>query len=416
MVVGPAEVEAELAAILEPWLRPVINATGIVLHTNLGRAPLAEAAVSRLVEVARGYGNLELRLATGERGGRHDPVDQHVRALTGAERAFAVNNGAAAALLMLASAAAGREVIVSRGELVEIGGGFRIPEVLEQSGCRLVEVGTTNRTRITDYQRAITPNTGALLKVHPSNFAIVGFTGDVSLRQLGQLAREKGVPLLFDQGSGELAGVREAIAAGAYTVTFSGDKLLGGPQAGILAGKSEAIGRALSHPLARALRLDKLGTAALEATLALRRAGRAGELPVERMLSESAETVRERAEAMARGVGDACRRSVVSSEAAAGGGSRPGETVESFALRIETDAPDEFAAFLRRGRPAVLGRVEKGAVLLDARTVSDDEIDALISAICRAAERQAACRLQASVRDGMQGDGALERAGEGGSG
>jgi L-seryl-tRNA(Ser) seleniumtransferase len=388
--VGPAEVAAALDATLRPRLRRVINATGVVLHTNLGRAPLSPLALEWMAEAARGATNLELRLEDGRRGGRDDGIADHLHALVGAERAFAVNNGAAAALLALTAVASGREVLVSRGELVEIGGGFRVPEVLAQGGCRLVEVGTTNRTRAADYARAIGPATGALLKVHRSNFAMTGFVEEASLAELAPLARAAGVPLLYDQGTGALAAVRDALAKGSDLLTFSGDKLLGGPQAGLVAGKAELVERVRRHPLARALRTDKLVLAALEATLALHRAGRTSELPALRMLAEPAESVRARAEALATQLGAlGLEPVVVASAAETGGGARPGEVLPSFAVRLSPPDPQRLARALRRGRPAVLGRLHAGGLLLDARTLAPDEVELVAAAVAAATQASA---------------------------
>src|SRR5919109_3036653 len=270
-----ARVRAELDALRSPHLRRVLNATGIVVHTNLGRAPLAEAALGRVLEVGRGYSNLEYSLDEGRRGSRHDHVGSLLRRLTGAEAALVVNNNAAAVLLALAALAEGREVVVSRGELIEIGDGFRIPDVLARSGARLREVGTTNRTRLADYERVIGERTAVILRVHQSNFRIVGFTEQTGLRELARLAERRAVVLVDDLGSGVLGElgdeptVRDSLEAGAHLVTFSGDKLLGGPQAGIVVGRGDLVERLRRHPLQRALRADKLTLAALEATLAL---------------------------------------------------------------------------------------------------------------------------------------------------
>jgi len=381
-----AAVKAELARRDRPRLHRVINATGVILHTNLGRAPLAAAAQDAVGAVA-GYCNLELRLDTGTRGGRNDGVDEHLRALTGAERAFAVNNGAAAALLSLAAVASGREVVVSRGELVEIGGGFRVPDVLAQSGCRLVEVGTTNRTRWDDYERALSPQTGAILKVHQSNFRISGFTEEVEIPELALLAQAARVPLIYDQGTGDLAVLRAAITAGTDLITSSGDKLLGGPQAGLLLGRREAVDRARQHPLARALRIDKLALAGLEATLALWRSDRRGEIPTVAMLAEPPASVRARAEELGGLLGPSIPWSVVTAVGAAGGGTRPDEPVPSWALTVSIDRAHVLAGLLRRGEPAVLARVADGALVLDLRTVARRDLSELGQAFRRAWEQ-----------------------------
>ncbi len=364
-----------------PSLRRVLNATGVVLHTNLGRAPLAEAAVERIAGTARGWSNLELDLETGRRGSRQAHLEPLLRELTGARAALCVNNGAAAVLLALAALAAGREVVVSRGELVEIGDGFRIPDVLEQSGARLREVGTTNRTRLADYERAIGPETAALLRVHQSNYRIVGFTERVELPALADLARTRDLALIEDLGSGALldAGpladeptARQAVAGGADLVTFSGDKLLGGPQAGILLGSAEAVAACRRHPLARALRLDKLSVAALEATLALYREPERAlrEIPALRAACEPAEDVRARAERLARRLGGR----VVETVGRVGGGALPLTELPSFGVALDGPA-DERAAALRGGEPPVLARVLDGACVLDCRTLRDDELE-----------------------------------------
>jgi L-seryl-tRNA(Ser) seleniumtransferase len=371
------ELRRRVRAALEPSLRPVINATGVVLHTNLGRAPLAASALAGVQAVAAGYSNLELDLVTGSRGSRQDHVAALICELTGAEAALAVNNGAAALVLALAALAGGREIVVSRGQLVEIGDGFRIPEIVQSAGSRLREVGTTNRTGAADYRRAFGADTGAVLCVHPSNYRVLGFTGEVGARDLAEIAHEASLPLIYDIGSGALieegalAGeplARDALRDGCDLVCFSGDKLLGGPQAGILAGSADAIAACRRHPLARALRIDKLSLAALEATLRLYRdpeRARA-ELPVLRAVLEPAETVRARATALAERIGG----SVVETVARVGGGALPLAELPSFGVRLEGDA-DELAARLRAGDPAVLARVADGALVLDCRTLGD---------------------------------------------
>jgi L-seryl-tRNA(Ser) seleniumtransferase len=371
------ELRRRVRAALASSLRPVLNATGVVLHTNLGRAPLAEAALVHVQAVAAGYSNLELDLATGERGSRQDHVAALVCELTGAEAALCVNNGAAGLVLALAALAGGCEVVVSRGQLVEIGDGFRIPEIVQSAGARLREIGTTNRTSAADYRRAIADETGALLCVHPSNFRVVGFTGEVAVRELAGIAHDASLPLVYDIGSGvllalpELAGeplARDALRDGCDLVCFSGDKLLGGPQAGILAGTAEAIAACRRHPLARALRIDKLSLAALEATLRVYRdpeRARA-ELPALRAVLEPAEDVRRRAEGLAARIGG----TVVETVARVGGGALPLAELPSFGVRLEGDA-ELLAARLRDGDPAVLARVSDGALVLDCRTLGD---------------------------------------------
>jgi L-seryl-tRNA(Ser) seleniumtransferase len=371
----------ELEARVRPSLRRVLNATGVVVHTNLGRAPLAQAALERVREAGAGYSNLEYDLEAGSRGSRQDHVATLLRELTGAGAALVVNNNAAAVLLALATLAEGREVIVSRGELIEIGDGFRIPDVLARSGATLVEVGTTNRTRLADYERAVTERTAALLRVHQSNFRMVGFTERARARDLARLADRHGLALVDDLGSGALVETgdeptaRASIEAGAHVVTFSGDKLLGGPQAGILAGRADLIERMRRHPLQRALRADKLTLAALEGTLALYRAG-SRDIPVLRMLDESAEAVRARAERLARLTGGTVEETVARS----GGGALPVTEIESFACAL----PLELAERLRRGEPAVLGIVRDDRLLLDCRTLTEAEVDEAAEAVAAA--------------------------------
>jgi L-seryl-tRNA(Ser) seleniumtransferase len=369
---------SELEARLRPSLRRVLNATGVVVHTNLGRAPLAEAALERVHEVGAGYSNLEYDVEAGSRGSRQDHVAALLRDLTGAEAALVVNNNAAAVLLALAALAEGREVIVSRGELIEIGDGFRIPDVLAHSGAILVEVGTTNRTRLADYERAVGDRTAALLRVHQSNFRLVGFTEQPRPRDLARLADRHGLALVEDLGSGALVETGDeptagaSVAAGAHVVTFSGDKLLGGPQAGIAVGRADLIERMRRHPLQRALRPDKVTLAALEATLSLHRFG-AEHIPVLRMLAEPVEAVRTRAERLAELTGG----TVEETTARPGGGSLPVTEIGSYACAL----PLELAESLRRGEPAVIGIVRDGRLLLDCRTLADAEIDEAAAAV-----------------------------------
>ncbi len=372
---------AELVAARRPALRRVLNATGVVLHTNLGRAPLPEAALERVREVGRGYSNLEYDLTSGARGSRQDHLAGLLRRLTGAEAALVVNNNAAAVLLALAALAEGREVVVSRGELIEIGDGFRIPDVLARSGARLVEVGTTNRTRASDYESAVGPDTALLLRVHQSNFRVVGFTELPSVEELAGVARRHGLPLVDDLGSGvlvELPGepsVRESLQAGADLVCFSGDKLLGGPQAGIVVGSAELVERLRRHPLQRAVRADKLTLAALEGTLGLYldpdRAQR--ELPVLRAIAESPEVVRARAVHLAELVDGTVEETV----GRVGGGALPLAELPSFACAVE----EELAESLRAGEPPVVGVVRDGRLLLDCRTLTDEEADEVAAAV-----------------------------------
>ena len=388
---------ADLRSAARPALRRVINATGVVLHTNLGRAPLPAAALDAVAEVGRGYSNLEYDLEAGARGRRTAGVEPLLCELTGASAAFAVNNAAAAVLLALAGhAGGGAEVVVSRGELVEIGGGFRIPEVIAQGGARLVEVGTTNRTRLADYAAAVTERTRVLLKVHPSNYRVTGFTEEAPLAELSELARARGLVLMHDLGSGALTAasgrpheptVRASLEAGCDLVAFSGDKLMGGPQAGLLVGTEAAVAALRRHPLARAVRCDKLTLAALEAVLRLHRdpARAAREIPVLRMLAQTPAALQARAERLAAALPSGLEATVEVSEAYAGGGSLPGEAMESRAVVLSaSDGPDALAGRLRGGDPAVVARVAHGRVWLDVLTVADGEVEALAAAVARA--------------------------------
>ena len=383
-------VESELAAARGARLRRAINATGVIIHTNLGRAPLAREALERVSAVAGGYSNLEYDLGEGGRGSRQDHAAPILRRLTGAEAALIVNNNAAAVLLALAALAEGREVLVSRGELIEIGDGFRIPDVLARSGARLREVGTTNRTRAGDYDRAIGPETALVLRVHQSNFRVVGFTEQPRLADLVRVARAHGLPLVDDLGSGALFAssslllgdeptARESLEAGADLVCFSGDKLLGGPQAGIIVGRAELVEQLRRHPLQRALRADKLTLAALEATLALYLDPElaAREVPVLRMLAEPLDTVRARAQRLASLVGGDVEPTV----GRVGGGALPLTELPSFACAVE----EELAPRLRKAEPPVIGVVRDGRFLLDCRTIAEDEVDEVANAVtaCR---------------------------------
>ncbi len=382
-----AAARTELARLSMPSLRRVLNATGVIVHTNLGRAPLAPSVLARVEEVGGSYSNLELELESGARGSRQAHVSDALRRLTGAEAALVVNNNAAAVLLAVSALAEGREVVVSRGELVEIGDGFRIPDVLARSGARMVEVGTTNRTRAADYERALGPDTAVLLRVHQSNYRIVGFTEAVPTRELSRIATRAGLVLVDDLGSGSLLDVGDeptaaaSIREGADLVCFSGDKLLGGPQAGIVAGRADLVERLRRHPLQRALRADKLTLAALEGTLALladpERAR--AEIPVLRMLDEPVEAVRERAERLAGLVGGEVEETV----ARVGGGALPLAELESAACAIE----EGIASLLRLGSPPVVGIVRDGRLLLDARTLTVDEVDEVARAVLLARRR-----------------------------
>jgi L-seryl-tRNA(Ser) seleniumtransferase len=383
--VGDADLISRARGRLRPPLRRVLNATGVVVHTNLGRAPLGASARAAVEAAAEGYSNLEFDLATGERGSRHAHVEAVLREVTGAEAALAVNNCAAAVLLAAAALAGpGRDIVVSRGQLIEIGGGFRIPEVVAQAGARLVEVGTTNRTRLGDYAGALGDATGAILRAHPSNFRTLGFTEEVEIEALCGL----GAPVIDDVGSGVLADDMELLAeepavcrsvrAGAAVVCFSGDKLLGGPQAGLMVGTRDAVHACRRHPLARAVRIDKLSLAALAATLAVYRDPQRAraELPVLAMLAAAPDVL----EARARRLADACGGEVVASTAKVGGGALPLLELPGPAVAIDV----KLASALRAGEPPVVGRIADGRLLLDARTLTDDEAD-LAAAAVRAA-------------------------------
>ena len=391
----------------QPRLRPVINASGVIVHTNLGRAPLPEAARAAVASVASGYSNLEFDLAAGERGSRQAHVEALVCELTGAEAAVVVNNCAGAVLLAAAALAGGRELVVSRGQLVEIGGSFRVPDVVAQSGASLVEVGTTNRTRLSDYSRALGERTGAVMRAHQSNFRTVGFVEEPSIEELCSL----GVPVIDDVGSGALASgvpeladepaVRRSVAAGAAVVCFSGDKLLGGPQAGLMAGRREAVDACRSHPLARALRIDKLSLAALEATLKLYRdpAAAQAEVPVLRMLTASESELAARAEAMAAAINEAAdplpsadppaadppRARVIRASAKVGGGALPLLELEGPVCAVDPGelGADALARRLRACDPPVVGRTRDGWLLLDPRTLTDEEAHVAAAAVAR---------------------------------
>jgi L-seryl-tRNA(Ser) seleniumtransferase len=377
-------------------LRPVINATGVVIHTNLGRAPLAEAAIARAAAIARGYSNLEYDLEQGARGSRTVHAESLITSITGAEAAIVVNNNAAAILLILSGIAAGREVVISRGELVEIGGGFRVPDVMRQSGAALREVGTTNRTRVTDYTASVSPATAMFLRVHPSNFRIEGFTERPSLRDLAGAARAMQVPLVEDIGSGCLAddladepSVQASIAAGVDLVCFSGDKLLGGPQCGIIAGRTPLVDRLRTHPLMRAVRADKITFAILEATLSEYAAGRArANVPVQRMLHMSADDIEARAQALAESLAaHGWRVAMISGSSAVGGGSAPGLELPTVLLAIMRDgeSPDATERRLRSLDPPVIARIEHDRVVLDLRTVLPDQ-DAILRTLLGASQ------------------------------
>ena len=424
------EVARRLRRLAEPSLRRVINATGVVLHTNLGRAPLAAAAVDALHQVAGGYSTLEFDVESGGRGSRLDHIRHLLRLLTGAEDALVVNNNAAAMLLILTVLAAGREVVVSRGQLVEIGGSFRIPEILAQSGARLVEVGTTNKTRLSDYAAAIGPDTALLLRVHASNYRIIGFTASVPLAELVALGRQHGIPVVDDIGSGLLfpqpdpafadePSVRGSLEAGADLVAFSGDKLLGGPQAGIVAGRAELIARLRRHPLMRALRCDKLVLAALEATLRLYLAGDEArrQVPVLALLARTADELagmaRELGARLRQALGPAAEVTLAPGRSQAGGGSLPGVELPTtlVGLRVPGIPAERLARALREGRPAVVGRVQDGTLWFDPRTLLPGEEEELVRAVAATL-----AALAGGARPGARGgpgQGAGGRAGEG---
>jgi L-seryl-tRNA(Ser) seleniumtransferase len=395
----------------QPTLVRVVNATGVILHTNLGRAPLSEEARAAMLDAALSYSNLEYDLDAGERGSRYTHAEELLKRLTGAEAALVVNNNAAAVMFILRAFAEGREVVISRGQLVEIGGGFRVPDVLRQSGAQMVEVGTTNRTRVEDYDHAITDKTALLLRVHSSNFRIVGFTEQVSLEQLSALARERESEMrtsaagsgaervlltVDDLGSGALIDTstyglahepmpQESLRAGADLVSFSGDKLLGGPQAGLLVGKKALVDRLKKHPLARALRVDKITLAGLQATLlhylkneAVRR------IPVWQMIAAKPEELERRAAAWAERWRKAgLEATVIDAQSTVGGGSLPGETLPTRVVALAVPSPDAFAARLRRNSPPIVARIEDRRVLVDPRTILPQDEDLLLKGVER---------------------------------
>jgi L-seryl-tRNA(Ser) seleniumtransferase len=388
-----AEVIADVIADFKrPSLQRVINATGIVLHTNLGRAPLARAAIDAISTVASGFSNLEYIIEQGRRGSRYFHCADLLRELTGTEDAIVVNNCAAALVLALNTLSDGRAAIVSRGELIEIGGSFRIPDIMTKSGARLVEVGTTNRTHLDDYRRAIAADTGVIVKVHRSNFEMAGFVAEATAEQLAALAAEKNLPLLHDLGSGLMMDLRalgltgeptaaDAVRAGATIVTMSGDKLLGGPQAGLILGRTAVIDAIRKNPLTRSYRVDKLTLAALEATLALYRdpARALREIPALAQLAASVEALRRRAEAVVAVI-DSDRVSIVETDAAVGGGAFPTARIPSIALAIGGPS-DRIEGALRRNDPPIVGRIFDGRVLLDLRTIDAADDAALVAAL-----------------------------------
>lgn len=399
----PRRLAERLRGLAAPSLRVVVNATGVVVHTNLGRSPLARSAAGRIAEAGCSYSNLEYDLAEGARGEREVHAESRLRRLLGVEASLVVNNNAAAVLLAVNSLAEGREVVVSRGELVEIGGSFRLPDVIRKAGARLREVGTTNRTRLSDYRGALGPETALLLKVHPSNFRVVGFTESVPLAELTALGREAGLPVAEDMGSGLLAPlppplhleptVAASLGQGADLVTFSGDKLLGGPQAGLVVGRAEHLSRMRRNPLYRALRVDKVTIAALDAVLADHEAGRADEVPALRLLRLPAEAVRSRAAALLGDLAGSCpdyAGELRDGASAVGGGAAPGVEVATVLLSLahRTRSAEALAAALRRHDPPVVARVAEGRLLLDLRTVFPEQDAAVLGALRAASQAE----------------------------
>lgn len=381
-----SETREWLEELIAPTLRPVINATGVIVHTNLGRAPLSADAVTAVQEAAAGYSNLEYDLSEGERGSRTVHAAVQLQRLTGAEDTLVVNNNAAAVLLMLTALCRGREVIISRGQLVEIGGGFRVPDVMAQSGATLVEVGTTNRTHLRDYANAINEKTAAILTAHHSNFKIIGFTTEPETAELAALAQERNILLLYDQGSGSLLDtepygldpeptVTAALEAGVDVVAFSGDKLLGGPQAGILCGKAALIGQLKKHPLARAVRADKMCLAALSATLNHYLTGKAvKEIPVWQMIARPLEQLKLEAETLAARLQEmGINAAAVEGQSTVGGGSLPGTALPTYLVAVVSDNLERLSAALRANNPPIIGRIQDGRLLFDLRTVLYDQ-------------------------------------------
>lgn len=370
--------ESRLNAWTQPTLLPVINATGVIIHTNLGRAPLSQATIAAMQTAAQGYSNLEYDLGTGKRGSRLVHAESVLQKLTGAEAAVVVNNNASAVMLALAALSNRKRAIIARSQLVEIGGGFRVPDVMKQSGAKLVEVGTTNRVHLRDYEEALSEPTGVIMRAHRSNFKIVGFTEEPELKDIVDVAHKAGVAVIDDLGSGSFLDtakyglaheptVQESMEAGVNVVCFSGDKLLGGPQAGIIIGKADLIAKIKKHPLARAVRADKVALAGVTATLLHYLKDEAErEVPIWQMISMEREQVRARAEALRDALGQG---EVVESESTVGGGSLPGESMKTWVLALDVKSPDKFMAKLRSGNPPVIARTENDCVLLDPRTV-----------------------------------------------
>jgi L-seryl-tRNA(Ser) seleniumtransferase len=392
-------INGRLAACLRPTLHPVVNAAGVIVHTNLGRAPLSAEARAAMDAVAVGYSNLEYDLAAGERGSRYVHAEELLCRLTGAEAALVVNNNAAAVLLVLMALAQGREVIISRGQLVEIGGGFRIPDVMRHSGAHLVEVGTTNRTYASDYEAAIDADTVALMRVHHSNFRMIGFVHEPSVEEMVALAAQRGLYVFDDLGSGTLLDtapygltheptIQESIAAGASLVTCSGDKLLGGPQAGIILGRADLVAQLKRFPLTRALRVDKITLAGLQATLRHYLLGEAAaKVPVWRMIGLDEVSLGKRARAWVRRLkGLGVEAQVVPGCSTVGGGSLPGETLPTRLAALAAGSPDAVAACLRAGEPPVIARIEDGCLVLDPRTVLPEQDAVLLRCVAEAVQ------------------------------
>jgi L-seryl-tRNA(Ser) seleniumtransferase len=389
-----SQAESRLSAWTTPTLQPVINATGVILHTNLGRAPLSKAAIEAMARVSRGYSNLEFDLETGKRGTRLIHAEDILKKLLGVEAAVVVNNNASAVLLVLSALASKKRVIIARSQLVEIGGGFRVPDVMKQSGAKLVEVGTTNKVRLSDYKEALEEASGLVMHVHRSNFKLVGFTEEPELNGIVDVAHKAGIAVVDDLGSGALLDtakyglaheptVQESLAAGVDVICFSGDKLLGGPQAGIIVGKADLMERIKKHPLARALRADKTCFAGITATfLHYLKDEAEREIPIWQMISQPLDQVKSRAEKWARELGVGL---VAKSEATVGGGSLPGESFPSFVLSLDVKSPDKFLKRLRQQNPPVIARTEADKILFDPRTVlpeqENDFLDILQKAI-----------------------------------
>lgn len=392
-----ADILSRLVRLTQPTLRPAINATGVIIHTNLGRAPLSESARRAMVDVSAGYCDLEYDLEHGRRGSRYDHARELLCRVTGAESALVVNNNAGALLLVLAALAGGREAVVSRGQLVEIGGGFRVPDVMAQSNARLVEVGTTNRTRMRDFEAAVRASTALLVAVHRSNFLLRGFTEDVPLEELVALGQRHAIPVVNDLGSGTLLDtsqfglaaeptVQESVSVGAAVTTFSGDKLLGGPQAGIIVGHAELLDRIRRYPLTRALRVDKTTLAALQATLLHYLREEAVEhVPVWRMIAASSEGVSRRAEGWVHHLqSKGMPATLIDGRSPIGGGALPGQTLPTSLVSLEVEGVDRLAAHLRSLEPPVIGRIENDRFLLDPRTVLVEQDSALLGNVARA--------------------------------